>query len=128
MSMPKRSAALVLAALAPLGVAWGANPGGYTLEFPIASCDWSSTGGNAFLKLKVNRQLYLSNKACKECVEEDGLEELWITILPETRVVTFPYGGQDAHGAHAGVGGIRDGGRRARGSLQEFRRRLQSDA
>ena len=94
MSMPKRSAALLLAALAPLGVAWGANPGGFTLEFPIASCDWSSTGGNAFLKLKVGRQLYLSNKACKECVKEDGLEELWITILPETRVVTFPYGGQ----------------------------------
>ena len=54
----------------------------------------SSTGGNAFLKLKVGRQLYLSNKACKECVEEDGLEELWITILPETRVMTFPYGGK----------------------------------
>ncbi len=94
MSMPKRSAALVLAALAPLGAAFGVNPDGFTLEFPIASCDWASSGGNGFLKLRVNRQLYLSNEACEECVAEDGLEELWITILPETRLVTWPHGGK----------------------------------
>jgi len=92
--MPKRSAALVLAALAPLGAAFGVNPDGSTLEFPIASCDWASSGGNGFLKLRVNRQLYLSNEACEECVAEDGLEELWITILPETRLVTWPHGGK----------------------------------
>jgi hypothetical protein len=93
MSALNRSAVLLLAALAPLA-AMGANPGGFTNEFPIAACEFESTGGNAFLRLQVNRQLYLSNKKCQECVKEDGLVELWITILPETRVITFPYAGQ----------------------------------
>jgi len=94
MSALTRPAVLLLAALAPLGAAVGANPDGFTLQFPIAACDFESRGGNAFLKLQVNRQLYLSNKECKECVKEDGLVELWITILPETRLITFPYGGK----------------------------------
>ena len=84
---------ILLLALAPVA-AMGANPGGFTNEFPIGACEFASTGGNAFLRLDVNRQLYLSNKKCPECVKEDGLVELWITILPETRVITFPYGGQ----------------------------------
>ena len=89
-----RPAVLLLAALAPLGAALAANPGGYTLEFPIAACDFTPYGGNAFFNLKANRQLYLSNKKCKECVAEDGLVELWITMLPETRVISFPYQGK----------------------------------
>ena len=93
MSIHPRPLVLMLAALAPLA-AMGANPGGFTNEFPIAACEFESTGGNAFLRLQVNRQLYLSNKKCQECVKEDGLVELWITILPETRVITFPYGGK----------------------------------
>lgn len=94
MSALNRPAVLLLAALAPLASAMGANPGGFTNEFPIAACDFETTGGNAFLRLQVNRQLYLSNKMCKECVKEDGLEELWITILPKTRVISFPYAGK----------------------------------
>jgi len=94
MSVLNRPAVLLLAALAPLGAAFAANPGGYTNEFPVAACDFNSTGGNAFLRLKVNRQLYLSNKECRSCVREDGLVELWITILPETRVIHFPYTGK----------------------------------
>lgn len=94
MSVLNRPAVLLLAALAPLGAALAANPGGFTLEFPIAACDFTPYGGNAFFNLKANRQLYLSNKKCKECVEEDGLQELWITMLPETRVISFPYQGK----------------------------------
>lgn len=94
MSILKRPAVLLLAALAPLAAAMAANPGGFTNQFPIAACDFRSTGGNDFLRLQVNRQLYLSNKNCKECVKEEGLVELWITILPETRVIKFPYGGK----------------------------------
>lgn len=94
MSALTRPAILLLAALAPMAAAVGDNPDGFTLEFPIAACNFESQGGNDFLKLQVNRQLYLSNKRCKECVKEDGLVELWITILPETRVITFPYAGK----------------------------------
>ncbi len=42
MSLPNRSAVLVLAALAPLGAAFAGNPGGYTLEFPIPECHFKS--------------------------------------------------------------------------------------
>ncbi len=94
MSALNRPAVLLLAALAPLGAAMAANPDGFTLEFPIASCEFSPNGGNAFFNLKPGRQLYLSNKECKSCVKEEGLVELWITMLPETRVITFPYAGK----------------------------------
>lgn len=89
-----RPAILLLAALAPLGAAFAANPGGYTLEFPIAACDFSPQGGNAFFNLRANRQLYLSNKRCRSCIKEEGLVELWITMLPQTRVISFPQGGK----------------------------------
>ena len=65
MPILNRPAILLLAALAPLGAAMAANPGGFTLEFPIAACNFSPKGGNAFLNLKAGRQLYLSNKECK---------------------------------------------------------------
>jgi hypothetical protein len=84
----------LVAALAIPATALASNPGGFTNEFPISSCDFKTTGGNAFMKLRVNRQLYLSNRECHSCVKEDGLVELWITILPETREITFPYGGK----------------------------------
>jgi hypothetical protein len=31
---------------------------GFTKQFPIASCDFKTSGGNAFFKLAANRQLY----------------------------------------------------------------------
>ena len=83
MSPLTRPAALMLAALAIPAAALASNPDGFTCEFPIASCDFNTTGGNGYLKSRVNRQLYLSNSACAECVPEDGLVELWITILPD---------------------------------------------
>jgi hypothetical protein len=94
MSALNRPAVLLLAALAPLAAAMGANPDGFTNQFPIADCDFQTQGGNAFFILEPNRQLYLSNKFCKHCVKEDGLVELWITVLPQTRVVTFFHGGK----------------------------------
>jgi hypothetical protein len=94
MSALNRPAVLLLAALAPLAVATGANPDGFTNQFPIGACDFKTQGGNAFLRLEPGRQLYLSNKFCEDCVKEDGLVELWITVLRKTREVTFPHGGK----------------------------------
>ena len=88
----KRPLAVLLASLAPLVGAVAADDG-FTKNFPILDCDFKSTGGNAFIKLKVNRQLYLSNVRCVEEGDCDELEELWITMLPETRVITFEHGG-----------------------------------
>lgn len=89
MSVLNRTACILLAALAPVAVA-GAT--GFTSKFPLTACKFSPNGGNAYLKLKVGRQLYLSNVRCVADGECDELEEVWITVLPETRVVTFMHG------------------------------------
>jgi len=65
---------------------------GFTRQFPLASCDFKSTGGNAHFRLKVGRQLYLSNVRCVGAGECEELVELWITVLPETKLVTFEHG------------------------------------
>jgi hypothetical protein len=86
-----RPLAALVAALLPVAAATG---DGFTRNFPIASCDFEPTGGNAYFKLKPNRQLYLSNVRCVGAGECDELEELWITMLPRTRNITFEYGGR----------------------------------
>src|SRR5262245_66648929 len=67
---------------------------GFTKQFPIASCDFKPNGGNAFFKLTPNRQLYLSNVRCVQDKDCDELVELWITMLPETKTISFDYGGK----------------------------------
>jgi hypothetical protein len=94
MTTKQRSLFLALAVLAPLAAAQNAGDG-YTRSFPLAACDFKANGGNAFIRLQVGRQLYLSNQRCVDDGDCDELEELWITMLPQTRVITFPFGGQD---------------------------------
>ena len=91
MSRLTRSLILGLAALAPVAVA-SAEP--FTQLFPLGSCNFATTGGNAYFKLNVGRQLYLSNVRCVQEGECDELEEVWITVLPETKVVDFTYHGR----------------------------------
>jgi hypothetical protein len=91
MSPLKRPLITLLAALAPLAVA-SAEGDGFTKQFPLNACDFSTTGGNAFFRLKPNRQLYLSNVRCVDAGECEELEEVWITVLPETKVITFFHG------------------------------------
>jgi hypothetical protein len=92
MTVSKRPLILALAVLAPLTAATAAADG-FTRQFPVAACDFKSTGGNAYFKLKPKRQLYLSNVRCVGEGDCEELEELWITMLPETRLITFNYGG-----------------------------------
>jgi hypothetical protein len=82
---------LLAAALAPLATA---AADGFTRIFPLSACNFATTGGNAYLKLQVNRQLYLSNVRCVQAGECDELEEVWITVLPRTKLISFPYGGK----------------------------------
>jgi len=88
MSFPKRFAVLMLAALAPWAVAI-AQQDGFTDQFPIAACNFKSQGGNAYLRLNPGRQLYLSNVRCVADGDCDELVELWITVLPKTRLIRF---------------------------------------
>lgn len=90
MSDPSRIRALVLVALAPLAVAADApDREPFTTDFPLAACTFQTTGGNAFLNLTVGRQLYLTNQRCVAAGECDEVVELWITMLPDTKVVRF---------------------------------------
>jgi len=90
MTTLNRPVAALVAALSPLAV----DADGFTRQFPVTACEFKSTGGNDFLKLKPNRQLYLSNVRCVDEGDCDELEELWITMLPETRAITFNHGGK----------------------------------
>jgi len=90
MTTRPRSLAAGLALLVPI-TAWAAGDG-FTRDFPIANCAFKPTGGNAFFILKPNRQLYLSNVRCVAEGECDELEELWITMLPRTQLITFNQG------------------------------------
>jgi hypothetical protein len=87
MTTLNRTTAFLLAALAPLAAA-GA-PDAFTDQFPLAACDFKPTGGNAYLNLTAGRQLYYSNVRCVGAGDCDELEELWITMLPETRVIRY---------------------------------------
>jgi hypothetical protein len=92
MSAMKRPLIALLAGIAPFVAAAAAD--GFTRQFPIASCDFKTTGGNAYFKLTPNRQLYLSNVRCVGDGECGELVELWITMLPETRTIAFEHAGK----------------------------------
>jgi hypothetical protein len=93
MSVLMRSVALSLAAAIPAAAM--ATGDGYTRDFPLAACDFEPWGGNAYFRLRTNRQLYLSNVRCVDEGECDELEEVWITVLPETRLVKFMHKGKE---------------------------------
>lgn len=88
MSALNRPAVLLLAALAPLAAAVAASDG-FTDQFPIAACDFQTLGGNAWIKLQPGRQLYLNNQRCIDDGDCDEFVELWITMLPDVRVIKF---------------------------------------
>ena len=90
MTSLNRPVAALVAALSPFAV----DADGFTRQFPISDCEFKPTGGNEYFKLKANRQLYLSNERCVDDGECDELEELWITMLPATRAITFSHGGK----------------------------------
>lgn len=91
MTTLRRPIAVTVAALVPLVSAQGE---GFTRQFPIAACDFKPTGGNAYFRLIPKRQLYLSNRRCVRAGDCDELEELWITMLPQTRSISFRDGGK----------------------------------
>lgn len=78
----------LLIALSPLAFAQEEEPV-FTDEFPLEDCDFKSRGGNPFFDLTPGRQSYFSNQECLAAGECDELEELWITVLTQTRRVAL---------------------------------------
>jgi hypothetical protein len=74
--------------LSQAAVAGNSEPA-FTDEFPLEDCSFAPSGGNAFFDLTVGRQLYLSNQQCVASGKCDELEELWITVLDETREIVL---------------------------------------
>ena len=93
MSTFTRPLVLLVGALAAL-IAGVAAADGFTKQFPLHACEFRPNGGNAYFRLKQGRQLYLSNVRCVQEKECDELEEVWITVLPETRLVEFNQDGR----------------------------------
>lgn len=61
----------------------------FTDEFPVEDCSFVARGGNPFFDLTPGRQLYFTNQQCVAAGECAELEELWITVLHETRTITL---------------------------------------
>lgn len=79
--------ALLLAASA--GAAAKDRNTGFTDEFPVDDCRYSSTGGNPYFILRPGRQLIYDNEACVAAGECDEIERLQITVLNQTRDVVL---------------------------------------
>ena len=85
--MNKTSMVACAWALALLPTVVAAGP--FTDEFPVETCRFQTTGNNPFFILRPGRQLHLSNQACVDADRCDELEEVVITVLNQTRVVTL---------------------------------------
>jgi hypothetical protein len=83
--------ALVLALVPFAGLA---QDDGFTDEFPLETCWFRSWGHNPYFTLKPGRQLHFSNLACVTEGECDELEEVWITVLRETRWIRLEIDGR----------------------------------
>jgi hypothetical protein len=61
----------------------------FTDDFSWEDCTFQAWGGNPYFVLRPGRQLYYSNQQCVAEGECDELEELWITVLDEVRVIVL---------------------------------------
>jgi hypothetical protein len=98
MYRPLALAVLTSLVLLPCGLASAADEAPeeaeFTQDFPLGSCSFVPTGGNAFFSLRPGRQLYFSNSRCRAAGECEELEEVWITVLPETRRIPLTIDGK----------------------------------
>jgi len=82
---------MLYCALALSGAAL-AQDDGFTKNFPLASCQFISVGGNAYFRLRPGSQLYFSNARCVTAGKCDQLDELWITTGHDVRRIPFTAG------------------------------------
>jgi hypothetical protein len=66
----------------------------FTDEFPLEDCRFKPAGQNPFFPLVVGLQRYYNNMKCVTAGDCDELEELWITVTPDTRSIPLRIEGQ----------------------------------
>jgi hypothetical protein len=69
-----------------------AQDDGFTKIFPLASCIFTSVGGNSYFSLLPGRQTYFSNAACVAAGKCESLDEVWITSEREIKRIALPIG------------------------------------
>jgi hypothetical protein len=82
---------MLCCALAASGTAL-AQDDGLAKKFPLASCLFTSVGGNAYFSLQPGRQLYYSNSACVAAGKCDQLDELWVTTEHDVKRIPLRIG------------------------------------
>lgn len=66
----------------------------FTDSFPLEDCSFNPGSRNPYFPLVVGRQLYYNNQRCLTAGRCDELEELWITVQPQTRNIVLRIGGE----------------------------------
>ncbi|MGH6934031.1 MAG: hypothetical protein ACREEE_16560 [Dongiaceae bacterium] len=66
----------------------------FTEDFPIESCSFQTTGKNPYFILDPGRTLKFDNLACFQAGDCDEFETLAITVLNQTKSVTFVQDGK----------------------------------
>ena len=95
LTWPTALFAFILVGLLAPGGLWAENYEDkkveFTETFPIAECNFLTTGSNPYFKLIEGRELYYDNAQCVAEGECDELEELTITVLPDLEAISFDY-------------------------------------
>ncbi|MCC7258260.1 MAG: hypothetical protein IT486_07800 [Gammaproteobacteria bacterium] len=92
MRIPSTAAALATSlALVPAGMVLAdeVEEPQFTAQFPLDQCSFQTVWGNPYFRLVVGRQLYFTNERCVADGRCDAPEELWITVLPQTRRIVL---------------------------------------
>ncbi len=82
----------IISCTAPLAMA--AEAPAYTEDFPLDSCRFAPGSHNPYFPLVVGRQAYYNNQRCLDAGDCNALEELWITVTPETRSIALRIEGE----------------------------------
>lgn len=83
---------MLAACLVPL--AGSALADEFTDEFPLADCNFRTTGQNPFFPIQPGAMSFFSNANCVADLECDELEELVITVLGETHMISMEIDGK----------------------------------
>jgi hypothetical protein len=87
--MSRRATAYAVLLAVSAGAHAEGGQDGFTDDFPIDDCKFSTTGGNPYFILRPGRQLIYDNDACVASGECEDTSRLQITVLNQTRDIVL---------------------------------------